>query len=124
MPNFDSFVIPQSASASNSISAGYLTLVGLDVPALETTTTKLEIQYTRDGPEVADASATWKPIYDKGTTKLAVTVIAATPRYSYLIPGSDGLAFGRIRLVAATDAGVPVAQATAARTIVPRFQHV
>jgi hypothetical protein len=118
------FVIPDEASVSNSISAEHLTLIGLDVPALEATTTQLEIQRTADLPSILDAAATWKPVYDKGTTLLRVTVVAGTPRFSYLSPGPDGLALGRIRLRAATDAGVAVAQMGGPRTILPKFYEV
>jgi hypothetical protein len=118
------FVIPDEDSVSNSIEAQHLTLVALDVPALEATTTQLEIQHTAALPSVLDADATWKPIYDKGTTLLRVTVVAGTPRFSYLSPGPDGLRLGRIRLRAATDAGVAVAQAGGPRTILPHFYEV
>jgi hypothetical protein len=118
------FVIPKDASVSNSIDGQHLSLIALDIPALEATTTQLEIQHTAALPSVLDADATWKPIYDKGTSLLRVTVIAGTPRFSYLSPGPDGLRLGRIRLRAATDAGVAVSQATALRTILPHFYEV
>jgi hypothetical protein len=96
----------------------------LDVPALEATTTRLEIQHTASLPAVLDADATWKPIYDAGGTQIRAAVAAATPRFVSLSPGPDGLRLGRIRLKAATDAGVAVSQATAARTILPHFYEV
>ena len=102
----------------------HLSLIGLDIPALEATTTQLEIQRTADADSVLDADATWKPVYDNSTNLLRVTVVAGTPRFSFLSPGPDGVILGRIRLRAATDAGVAVLQATAARTILPKFFEV
>jgi len=118
------FVIPKDDSVSNGIDAQHLTLIGLDVPALEATTTRLELQHSADLPSVLDASATWKPIYDAGGTLIRVAVAAATPRFVSLSPGPDGLRLGRIRLRAAVDAGTAVVQATAARTILPHFYEV
>jgi hypothetical protein len=113
------WVIPNGSSVSNGIRAEDVALYGLTAPIMTTNTAYLYLEASDDPDSVADASATWLPVYDEAGTRISFAVSTSESRRIAMDTALDRL--GRVRVKAVTSAGGAVNQ-SGAKTITPRFR--
>lgn len=90
---------------------------GMYVPAMEATTTKLKLQMSLDGYDVADASATWVDVVDGDGTEITVPATTSAQFVQMTIANVLNVSAIRTRLVALDSSDAAVAQV--AQEIVP-----
>ena len=129
-PHAETFVIPDGASVSNSIREGMYSLVAIRTPAMTAATVYLYFETTEDThPDddpvngVADAAATWDPVFDYANAAVRVTISATAARRIQL----DTTKFqrlGRVRVKAMQTDGTTVQAQTGTKTIKPKFKRI